>query len=66
MAVDAATSGDVFRAYVEHVLVSTLRAGDIVVLDKPSEPDEEQQHIYTQLGIDWKRAYPARKTEVTP
>ena len=36
MAVDAATSGDVFRAYVEHVLVPTLRKGDIVVLDNLS------------------------------
>lgn len=36
MAVDAAASGDVFRAYVEQVLVPTLRAGDIVVLDNLS------------------------------
>jgi len=36
MAVDAATSGDVFRAYVEHILVPSLRKDDIVVLDNLS------------------------------
>lgn len=36
MAVDAATSGDVFRAYVERVLVPSLRKDDIVVLDNLS------------------------------
>ena len=33
MSVDCATDGDVFTAYVREVLVPTLRAGDIVVLD---------------------------------
>jgi hypothetical protein len=36
MTVDAATSGDVFRAYVEHVPSPTLRKGDIVILDNLS------------------------------
>ncbi len=36
MAVDAATSGEVFRVYVEHILIPTLREGDIVVLDNLS------------------------------
>ena len=36
MAVDAATSGDVFRAYVEHILVPSLREDDIVILDNLS------------------------------
>lgn len=36
MAVDSATSAEVFRAYVEHVLVPTLRPGGIVVLDNLS------------------------------
>ena len=31
--VSGATDSDVFRAYVEHVLVPDLRAGDVVVLD---------------------------------
>jgi len=33
MAVDGSTTGDVFRAYTEYVLVPALRFGDIVVLD---------------------------------
>jgi len=36
MAVDSATSGDVFRAYVEHVLVPSLQVGDIVIVDNLS------------------------------
>jgi transposase len=31
--VDGPVDADVFRAYVQHVLVPTLHAGDIVVLD---------------------------------
>jgi len=33
MVVDGATSSDVFREYVRHVLVPTLKPGDIVILD---------------------------------
>jgi transposase len=33
MAVDGATDKEVFREYVRHVLLPTLRTGDIVVLD---------------------------------
>ena len=33
MTVNAATDGDVFHAYVRHVLVPTLRPGQVVVLD---------------------------------
>ena len=36
MAIDGATSAEVFRAYVRHVLVPTLRSGDLVVLDNLS------------------------------
>jgi len=36
MAIDAAMSGDVFRAYVEHILVPSLREDDIVILDNLS------------------------------
>ena len=57
------------RLLSTHVVATTrlpLADGREISIRKPSEPDEEQQHIYTQLGIDWKRACPARKTEVTP
>lgn len=33
MVVDGPTTGDAFRAYVEYVLVPSLRPGDIVILD---------------------------------
>jgi len=36
MAIDGATSAEVFREYVRQVLVPTLRPGDIVVLDNLS------------------------------
>jgi len=36
MVVDGAMTGDLFVAYVERVLVPTLRAGDIVVMDNLS------------------------------
>jgi hypothetical protein len=36
MVIDGAMNGDVFVAYVEQVLVPTLRAGDVVLLDNLS------------------------------
>ena len=33
MVIESATDADVFRAYVNHVLVPSLRPGDIVVMD---------------------------------
>lgn len=36
MTVDGAVNGDVFNAFVEQTLVSTLKAGDIVVMDNLS------------------------------
>lgn len=36
MTIDGATTTEIFRAYVRHVLVPTLRPGDIVVMDNLS------------------------------
>lgn len=36
MVVDGATTTDIFKAYVQHILLPTLSAGDIVVLDNLS------------------------------
>ena len=36
MTIEGATTADVFRAYVRHILVPTLRPGDIVILDNLS------------------------------
>ena len=42
MVVDGAMTGDLFVAYVERVLVPTLRAGDIVVMDNLSSHKRAQ------------------------
>jgi transposase len=50
-----------------HVVATTrlpLAGGREISIRKPSEPDAEQERIYTLLGIDWKRAFPPRKTEL--
>jgi len=36
MTIEAATDTDIFRAYVQHVLLPTLRPGDVVILDNLS------------------------------
>jgi transposase len=36
MVVDGATNKEVFQAYVQHILLPTLKAGDVVVLDNLS------------------------------
>jgi transposase len=67
------TAGDVRewrtlrRLLGTHVVSTTrlpLEDGREISIRKPSDPDEEQQRIYTMLGIDWKRAYSPRKTEM--
>jgi hypothetical protein len=36
MVVDGATTQDIFEAYITHILLPTLKAGEIVVLDNLS------------------------------
>ena len=53
MTVDGATTGEVFRAYVEHILVPTLRRGDIVVLDNlSSHKDKPAIALIEQAGAE--------------
>ena len=53
MAVDAATSSDVFRCYVEYILVPSLRAGDIVILDNLSaHKDKAALEMIEQAGAE--------------
>ncbi len=42
MVVDGATCQEVFRAYVEQILLPTLRAGDMVILDNLSAHKDTQ------------------------
>ena len=55
MVVDGAINGDLFRAYVEKVLVPGLRPGDVVVLDNLGS--------HTVAGI---REAVARREELVP
>ncbi|MBT7066641.1 MAG: hypothetical protein HN919_10090, partial [Verrucomicrobia bacterium] len=41
-----------------------LEGGREVLIRKPSQPDAEQERVYALLGIDWKRAFPTRQTEL--
>jgi transposase len=51
MTVEGATTSEVFRAYVEHILVPTLRPGDIVVLDNLSpHKDKAALALIEQAG----------------
>ena len=38
--------------------------GRTINIRKPSQPDDEQKHVYQMLGIDWKSTFPTRKTEI--
>lgn len=44
MVVDGATTRDIFEAYIEHILLPTLKAGDIVVLDNLSAHKSQKIH----------------------
>lgn len=51
MAIDGATSGEVFREYVRRVLVPTLRPDDLVVLDNLSaHKDHEAIRLIESVG----------------
>jgi transposase len=50
-----------------HSLVTTrlpLADGRTINIRKPSQPDDEQKRVYQMLDIDWKSAFPTRKTEI--
>jgi hypothetical protein len=53
MVVDGATSKDVFRAYVEQILLPTLIEGDIVVLDNlSSHKNQEVRSLIESVGAE--------------
>ena len=53
MAIDDATSAEVFREYVRQVLLPTLRPGDIVVLDNLSaHKDKEAIELIESTGAE--------------
>jgi len=53
MSVNGATDKIIFREYVRHVLIPTLRPGDIVILDNLSaHKDDETQTLIEQVGAE--------------
>ena len=53
MVVDGATTKDIFKAYVENILLPTLRPGDIVVLDNlSSHKNQEIRDLIESVGAD--------------
>ena len=52
-----------------HSLITTqlpLADGRTINIRKPSQPDDEQKRVYQMLGIDWKSAFPTKKTKCQP
>jgi transposase len=53
MTIKGATTSEVFRAFVEHILAPTLRPGDIVVLDNlSSHKDKPAIALIEQAGAE--------------
>ena len=51
MAIDGATSSEIFREYVRQVLVPTLRTGDIVIFDNlPAHKDCDAMNLIHAAG----------------
>ena len=66
MTVEGATTGEVFRAHVEHIPVPTLRRGDIVVLDNlSSHKDKPAIALIEQAGAE-VRFLPAYSPDFNP
>jgi len=66
MTIEEATDTDVFRAYVQHVLIPTLRPGDVVILDNLSPPkNSETIRLIEQAGAG-VRFLPAYSPDLNP
>lgn len=66
MTIDGATNTEVFRAYVREVLVPSLRAGDIVVMDNLGAHKNEQTiALIEQAGAE-VRFLPAYSPDLNP
>ena len=66
MTIEEATDTDVFRAYVQHVLIPTLRPGDVVILDNLSpHKNSETIRLIEQAGAG-VRFLPAYSPDLNP
>ena len=53
MVVDGATTKDIFKAYVEQILLPTLKAGDVVVMDNLSaHKNQETIDLIESVGAE--------------
>ena len=53
MVVDGATTKDIFKAYLEQILLPTLKAGDIIVLDNLSaHKNKEIRDLIESVGAE--------------
>ena len=53
MVVDGATTTDIFEAYVEQILLPTIKAGDIVVLDNLSaHKSQRARELIESVGAE--------------
>jgi transposase len=66
MTIEEATDTDIFRAYVQHVLIPTLRPGDVVILDNLSpHKNSETIRLIEQAGAI-VRFLPAYSPDLNP
>lgn len=66
MTIDGATTGEVFREYVRHVLLPTLEPGDIVVMDNLSaHKDTEALDLIRSAGAE-VRFLPSYSPDLNP
>jgi len=66
MAIDDATSAEVFREYVRQVLVPTLRPDDIVVLDNLSAHKDRQAIELIKSAVAEVRFLPPYSPDLNP
>lgn len=66
MTIEGATSGEVFRAYVEKVLAPTLRPGDIVILDNLSAHKDAEALQHIQAAGATVRPLPPYSPDLNP
>lgn len=53
MVVEGATTKDIFEAYIKHILLSTLKAGDIVILDNLSaHKSQRARELIESVGAE--------------
>ena len=66
MVVDGATDKDVFQAYVQHILLPTLKAGDIVVMDNLSSHKNNQVKTMIESAGAQLRFLPPYSPDLNP